>query len=152
MRTKHSLAVVAILASLAVAACGRSAAFDNEASSDEGPSKVEPVKGTDYARVTLSAKAAQRIGLRTEPVRRRPVGAGGASRAVIPYAAVMYDAQGRAFAYTTVRPLVFVRRPIRISRVDGRVAILSKGPPAGTRVVTVGGAELLGVEYGVEED
>jgi hypothetical protein len=152
MRTKHSLIIVAVLASLAVSACGRSATFDNEAASDDGPSKVEPVKGTDYARVTLTPKAAERIGLRTEPVRRRRLGPGGAARAVIPYAAVMYDAEGHAFTYASVHRLVFIRRPIRISRIDGRVAILSKGPPAGTRVVTVGVAELLGVEYGVEED
>ena len=30
--------------------------------------------------------------------------------------------------------------------------MISKGPPAGTPVVTVGAQELLGVEYGVEED
>jgi len=30
------------------------------------------------------------------------------------------------------------------------VALLQRGPPVGTEVVTVGAAELLGSEYGVE--
>jgi hypothetical protein len=72
--------------------------------------------------------------------------------AVIPYAAVIYDAEGHAFTYTSPRPLTFVRAPIRVDRTEGRLAFLAKGPPAGTRVVTVGAQELLGVEYGVEED
>ena len=37
-----------------------------------------------------------------------------------------------------------------IDHVDGDNAVLRSGPPAGTSVVTVGGAELLGTEYVVE--
>ncbi len=37
-----------------------------------------------------------------------------------------------------------------VQRFKGKTAFLKKGPPAGTRVVTVGGDEILGVEEGVE--
>ena len=33
--------------------------------------------------------------------------------------------------------------------IDGDVAVLSSGPPVGTRIVTVGVAELFGTEFGV---
>jgi hypothetical protein len=73
----------------------------------------------------------------------------GTLRKVIPYAAVLYDARGDTWAYTTPEPLRFVRQPIKIDYVDGNQAVLLDGPPAGTPVVTVGAAELLGVEIGV---
>jgi hypothetical protein len=149
---KRQIAVAALAAAgLAVAGCGNTATFDNEAASDAGPSRLEPVKGSSLPRVILTPQAARRIGIETVPVRT------GAARdvrhpSVIPYAAVVYDAEGHAFAYTSTRRLTYVRAPIRVVRTDGPVAILSKGPPVGTTVVTVGAQELLGVEYGVEED
>jgi hypothetical protein len=152
MRKTHRLvAVTAILAGLAVAGCGKASEFDNEAASDEGPSKVEPVKGSDVPRVVLTPQAARRIGIRTSVV-RTAASHGHGKAEVVPYAAIIYDAQGNAFAYTTTRRLTFVRTPIRVQRAVGPFAVLSKGPPPGTSVVTVGAQELLGVEYGVEED
>ena len=150
-RTPAALAAAAV--ALAIAGCGKAETFNNEAASDEGPSRLEQVKGS-LPRVVLTAKAAQRIGIETSIVRQ------GARRAhsrlgapeVIPYAAVVYDAEGHAFTYVSPRQLTFERTPIRIVRTDGPVAVISKGPPAGTPVVTVGAQELLGVEYGVEED
>jgi hypothetical protein len=141
---RWSAALVA-LGALGVSACARSEAFDNEAASDEGPSKVEHVKGSDVARIVLTAQAAGRLGIRTASV----ADAGG--RRSIPYAAVLYDPDGKAFTYTSPARLTYVRRPIDVARIDGAEAVLRAGPPAGTTVVTVGAAELLGTEYGVEE-
>jgi hypothetical protein len=45
-----------------------------------------------------------------------------------------------------------VRRPLSVETVRNGEAILSKGPPAGTAVVTVGSAELFGVEYEFEPE
>ena len=150
LHRRHFL-IAAMAAGLAVSGCGKASEFDNEAASDVGPSRIVPVKGSDLPRVVLTAQAARRIGIETERVRtaatrtlRHP--------AVIPYAAVVYDAEGHAFTYVTPRALTFERTPIRIVRTDGPFAVISKGPPAGTPVVTVGAQELLGVEYGVEED
>jgi hypothetical protein len=146
------LIVVVVAAGLGLSACGGSSEFDNEAASDEGPSKVQPVKGTSYSRVILTRQAAQRVGIRTAPIRtERSAGAGGAQRKVMPYDALIYDAEGHAFAFTNPQPLVYVRQQVRVARIDGRLAFLAAGPAAGTPVVTVGAAELLGVEYGVEE-
>jgi len=48
---------------------------------------------------------------------------------------------------TTAR--TYVRQPVTIAAISGNIALLSAGPPAGARVVTVGSAELLGTEYNI---
>jgi hypothetical protein len=67
----------------------------------------------------------------------------------VPYAAVLYDAQGETWVYTNPEKLVFVRTQVKIDRIDGDVALLLEGPPSGTSIVTVGLAELFGAETGV---
>jgi hypothetical protein len=110
------------------------------------PATVERIEGSDLRRVTLTADAAERLGIRTAAVQRR-----GANRKVIPYAAVLYGPEGNTFTYTSPEPLVFVRHPISVDRIAGDRALLSNGPPLGTEVVTVGSQELFGTEYEVEE-
>lgn len=139
-----AVATVAVVAIVLASAGSRGA----EGGSEAPPSTVTPIKGTDLNQVTLSADAARRLGIRTARV---PAGGAG-GREVIPYAAVLYDADGRTFTYTSPKPHVFVRHPIAVVRIDGARAILSSGPPAGTEVVTVGSQELYGTEYEVEED
>ena len=65
---------------------------------------------------------------------------------------MLYDPNGDTWAYTNPEPLVFVRAPITVVTIDGNRAVLSAGPAAGTQVVTVGAAELLGTEYEVGEE
>jgi hypothetical protein len=137
--------VIAGFAGLLLSGCSNTSEDEADASGD--PATVEPVKGTDLSRVTLTAQAAGRIGIETAPVRRR-----GSHKKVIPYSAVLYDADGKTFTYTSPEPRAFVRHSISVDRIDGGQAILSNGPPAGTAVVTVGSQELYGVEYEVEED
>ena len=138
--------VAALLAvPLLLAACGGTA---NEGAGAESAS-VEQVKGTDVMRVKLTPEAARLLGVRTGQVRSEGAG----SRTVIPYDAVLYDPDGRTWTYTSPNRLVFQRADIRIARIDGVSAILTRGPPAGTRVVTAGATEIWGVEYGdIEED
>jgi hypothetical protein len=112
------------------------------------PARVEQVPGSEFARVVLTARAAERLGIKTAPVQ---AGAASNRGTVIPYSALLYGADGNAFVYTNPAPLIFVRSPISVTRIDGDVAYLSGGPDAGTTVVTVGAAELLGTEYGVGE-
>jgi hypothetical protein len=78
-----------------------------------------------------------------------PLNGSGAQRKVVPYASVIYDLQGSAWAYTSPAPLTFVRDRISIDYVDGDLAVLSQGPASGTPVVTTGAAELFGTEAGV---
>jgi hypothetical protein len=116
--------------------------------SQEGPpepAKVE-VNGSGLGRVTLSEEGVERIGLKTARVRK--VGGG---KFEIPYAAILYEPDGRTYAFTEPKPLTFIRRPIAVDSISGKGAILSDGPPAGTEVVTVGATELYGAETGVEE-
>jgi hypothetical protein len=94
-------------------------------------------------RLTLSAKAAERLAVETVAVEET------GTRKVIPYAAVIYDAQGLTWAYAAVEALTFERAEIVVDEIVGDEAILSGGPAAGTEVVIVGAAELYGAETGV---
>ena len=72
-----------------------------------------------------------------------------AGRLSAPYASVIYDSSGNTWVYTTSENLVYVRHRITIDYIDGDLAVLLDGPPDGTEVVTVGAAELFGVENGI---
>ncbi|MEA2341450.1 MAG: hypothetical protein QOG11_1527 [Solirubrobacteraceae bacterium] len=148
-RDKRWRTAVLVLPALALASCARSSTFDDTPAADAGPARVEAVTGSDAPRVVLSGQAARRLGIRTTAIVTEQ--RGGRKREVVPFSAVLYDAHGRAFTYTSPKHLVFVRRPIRVASITGGVATLRAGPPAGTMVVTVGAPELLGTEYGVEE-
>ncbi|MDQ3881145.1 MAG: hypothetical protein M3295_08745 [Chloroflexota bacterium] len=108
---------------------------------DREPAEVEPIEGTDRSRVTLTADAARRLDIQTEPVRESDDGA-----LVVPYSAVIYDASGDTWVYTNPEPLVFTRDAISVESIDGDDVLLSSGPEVGTLVVTVGAAELYGTE------
>jgi hypothetical protein len=51
--------------------------------------------------------------------------------------------------YAVTEPLVYVRKAIVVDRFENGEAVLSRGPAAGTEVVSVGVAELIGSEFGV---
>ncbi|HEY0373749.1 MAG TPA: hypothetical protein VGC94_03080 [Amnibacterium sp.] len=115
------------------------------------PSRVEHIPGSDRSRVLLTADAAKRVGITTVPIAAAPTtkGAAGGHRSVIPLSAILYDKDGRTWTYTEQVPLTFVPIQVTIARIDGDLATFTAGPAVGTPVVTVGGAELLGAEYGV---
>jgi hypothetical protein len=62
---------------------------------------------------------------------------------------VLYDPDGKTWVYKTTKPRTYIRHAITVDHIDGARAVLSKGPAAGTRVVTVGAQELFGAEHGV---
>jgi hypothetical protein len=107
------------------------------------PATLQPIDGTELSRVILTEDAAQRIRLETGTVSSR------GDRLAVPESAVWIDEHGEEWVYTELEPLVFVRKAIRVDRYEDGVAVLSDGPPAGTVVVTVGVAELIGVESGL---
>jgi CzcA family heavy metal efflux pump len=134
-------AVMLVFAGVALPACNE---VEADAVKGYAPARLERVAGrTDVKRVTFTAEAARRVGLRTSVV-----GLGGRGR-VVPYAALIYDPEGRTYVYTSTRPLSFVRQRVRVDRIEGHRAFLSDGPSAGTRVVTVGAAEVYGAELDV---
>jgi hypothetical protein len=117
------------------------------AASDPEPASVALIEGTELSRITLSERATERLGIQTETVREEEEG--GASRLVIPYAAVYYAADGGAWVYTNPESLTFVRHAIVVDSIEGDRAILTEGPDAGTAIVTVGVTELYGTEYDI---
>ena len=108
---------------------------------------IEKVEGSDLARLKLSEQAVARLGITTVAVAEQQVGS--EKVLAIPYAAVLYAADGSTWAYTSPETNVYVRAAIEIDRIDGETALLAAGPEVGTAVVTVGTAELHGAEHGV---
>jgi hypothetical protein len=146
--------VVVLVAGLPLVACHRG----SDKATKIQPARVEHIDGTAFSRVTLTPKAAERLDIKTGTVREvtmtrsasvRPAVVNGsrALRKVVPYAAVLYDASGNTWVYTSPDNLVFVRHAIKVDYIDGEQAVLLDGPPVGTKVVTVGGAELFGAEF-----
>jgi len=133
---RYWILLVLILASL-LSAC----APKTSSTTKVDPVKLEPIEGTDFKRVILTAKAAQRLNVQTAEVNGE----------TIPYAAVIYDTEGKTWVYTNPAPLTFVRAPIVIDRIEGEQAILSQGLDLGTSVVTLGVSELYGAETGVSK-
>ena len=145
MRVRRALAAVALLVVGVGSAGCRGGALAEE--DQVQPATVEAVAGTDLSRVTLTEEGVGRLGIRTEPVTR--AAGPGPARTTVPFSAVLYDADGQAWVYTTVGENAFVRAPIVVDRVDGDTAYLREGPAPETSVVTVGVPELYGAEYGV---
>lgn len=110
------------------------------------PASVEEV-GEDLWSITLTERAAERTGIQTATVALDDVE--GSERLVVPYSAVMYHYDGTTWSYAVHGPLTYVRQPIVIDHIDGGIAVLTDGPEVGTEVVSVGAAELYGVEFGI---
>ena len=71
---------------------------------------------------------------------------------IIPYAALIYDVNGRTWVYTKEpNALAFVRHEVTVDFITDEVVVLMEGPPAGTEIVTMGGQELYGAETGVSK-
>ena len=117
----------------------------DESAATYEPDKLEEIKGSkdDLKRVTFTAEAAKRTGLKTAPVREQ----GG--RKVVPYDALIYTPDGRTYVYTSPKPLEYLREEVKVDRIEGDRVLVTKGPPAGTEVVTVGATEVYGTELEV---
>ena len=129
------------LAALALSSCTQVEEFE----SGYEPSSVQPVEGSDIQLVTFTAEAARRAGLQLATVTAR----GGGRE--IPYAALIYNDEGDAYTYVSAKPLRYLRTPIEVRRITHGRVLLAHGPPAGTKVVTVGAAEVYSAEFGVED-
>src|SRR5918995_2111949 len=101
--------LVLIAGVVSLSACSEaSSGYDYETASHHVPAKLEPIKGTDVQRVIFDAVAAKRVGLKTAPIRQNGQGK------FMPYAALIYDAEGKTYAYTAPAPLTYVRQQIKI--------------------------------------
>jgi hypothetical protein len=134
-----------ILAGLGVSGCSGSSDHHSSAPAV----RVERIAGTTLTRVELSPDAVTRIGIQSARPRTAS-GPRGQQLAVIPYAAVLYDPNGAASAYTSPAPRVYIRHPIELDHTTGSEAFVKHGLPPGAAVIAVGAPELLGAETGVE--
>jgi multidrug efflux pump subunit AcrA (membrane-fusion protein) len=145
MRNRKVLAVGLLMMSCLLVACSTATGTTT---------KVKPAEVvTDGAitRVTLTEKAAERVGITTALVADAgAVREGSSGTLTVPYSAVLYDAKGNVFVYTNPEGLTYVRAPIAVDYIEGDLAVLLDGPPSGTAVVTVGAAELYGAETGIK--
>lgn len=107
------------------------------------PAKVEAVGGLDVSQVTLTQEGANRVDLRTATAARS------GQHTVVPYAALIYDSQGVPWVYTSRVPLTFRRTKVVVDRIEGNRVLLASGLRPGTRVVTVGAAEVYGAELDI---
>ena len=140
--------VLLIAVGLAMAGCAK-ASGTSAGGPDQAPAVVEQVPEGEIPSVTLTADAAERIGLRTGTVTEQNID--GVPRKVVPYAALLYDAKGDAYVFATTANLVFKRTKLVVDTITGDRVVLADGPPAGTTVVTVGAAELFGAEAEIGE-
>lgn len=144
--SKRGLAALIVVAALPLSGCAEAA---KATATKPKPFKVEKPEGTTLTRVRLEQRVFDRIGIKTSAVREVERFGGDTARKVVDYAAVVYDPKGETAVYANPEPLVFVRQPVKVDYIDGDAAVLAEGPAAGTAVVTVGTAELLGMEFGV---
>lgn len=131
------LVTAVAIGALLLPACQEAPSSDY--SFDSEPWTVEPIEGTDLARVTLTSDGARRIGLETAPLHGESV----------PATAIWIDVEGQAWVYTAQEPLTFVREAVDVKRYVEDRAVLNDAPADGTEIVTVGIAELIGSEFGI---
>lgn len=139
-RDRRWIVVAPLVAAALLSACGEVPEAESEVNE---PYTLERIEGTDFTRVILTARAAERVGIETAAV------TGDGKKKTVPASAVWVGVNGEEWVYTAPEPLVFVRAVIDIDRYEGDVAVLSDGPAAGTQVVSVGVAELIGSEFGI---
>ena len=108
------------------------------------PARVEATIDAKIMKVTLTPKAAERLGIVIDEVRADPSG-----RLIVPYASVLYDLTGKTWVYVSADPLTFVRGAVVIDTIKGDNVYLSEGPPAGTKVLAAGVPQVFGSEVKV---
>ena len=144
MSSRRHCAPAAVLLAAGVALTGGCASAQG---ADEELAVVATVdEATDGSPgvITLSEAADRRLGMATTPVATDKAGL------VVPYAALVYATDGSTWVFVRTEPLTYQRTPVTVATRTGDRVSLASGPPAGTEVVTVGAAELVGVETGID--
>lgn len=135
----------AALVMMALASCGF---HESAAEEPPEPVAVSKVPGTDLTRLVVEPDAVATLGISTANVGGGTAG----DQRLIPSAALLYGPDGAPFVYVRSEENTFDRRPVTVDHVDGDVATLQDGPDEGTPVVTQGAAELVGMEFGLEDE
>jgi hypothetical protein len=141
MAGRNVLMVAASVACLAASCASDLAA---EAAVKVTPARVEATLDANIKKVTLTLKAAERLGILIDEVRADPSG-----RRIVPYASVLYDLTGKTWVYISADPLTFSRGAVVIDTIKGDNVYLSDGPPTGTKVLAAGVPQVYGAEVKV---
>jgi hypothetical protein len=137
------LAAAASVAGASLALCS-APTLAAEAPAHSKPALVEAIAGSSLKKVTLTPKAAERLGVQIDEVRADMSG-----RRIVPYTAVLYDLTGGTWVYVHSDPMAFVRQAIRIDTIKGNNVYLSDGPSLGTKVLAAAVPQVFGTEAGV---
>ena len=135
-----------VAASVTCLAASCASVLAAEATAKITPARVEATLDAKIKKVTLTPKAAERLGIQIDEVRVDPAG-----RRIVPYSSVLYGLTGQTWVYISVDPLTFVRGAVTIDTIEGENVYLSDGPPPGTKVVSAGVPQVFGAEVGVDE-
>jgi len=141
-RFRRRAVLPAVIALAALAGCASTSAGD-----DNPPpaARMESAGPHGALSVVLTPAGAQRAGIQTAPA-----GPAGRGRAVVPDSALLYQPDGNSVVYTMTGPLTYTLATVSVASIQGsQVYLIGLAP--GTRVVTTGGEELLGVQDGVGE-
>jgi hypothetical protein len=133
------MVVVLIISGLQLSACQKG----HQAHQTEHPSELVKTPGSDLHHVVLTEKAIERIDLKTDQVRENDNGK------FVPYSSLIYDPNGKTWVYTSPRPRTFYRKECVVNYIEGDMVFLKDGPPTGTKIASVGVAELYGAEFEV---
>jgi hypothetical protein len=125
-----------LVLALGASGCAKTAA-GSESGGDPAAQLVE-VEGSDLPQVVLDDRAESRIGLEMTAI-----------GATVPYAALIYSPDGSTYVYTRPEAHTYQRTEVEVADIQGNDVTLASGPAAGEEVVTIGSAELFGVEQGV---
>jgi hypothetical protein len=137
------IGALALVGGLGLAGCQTSASGAEEAIAAAASVEAAPDGGPAVLHLTEDSVLRLGLGLETAPVEGAP------GDLAMPYAAVVYDAEGESWAFVQQDEGVYQRAPITITAVEGDTVRLSEGPEPGAEVVTVAAAELVGVEAGI---
>jgi hypothetical protein len=142
LMARFNISMVAVSIACIAGSCASTLAAELAAKSK--PAQVEATDDAKIKKVTLTPKAAERLGILIDEVRVDPSG-----RRIVPYASVLYDLTGKTWVYISNDPLTFVRGPVVIDTIKGDNVYLSDGPPVGTKVLAAGVPEIFGTEVKV---
>lgn len=120
------------------------------AATSTAPAQVEAIGDSGLKKLTLTDKAVSRLSLTTAMVSRQKSNGVDGTKLVMPYAALLYLPTGETFAYTNTEGTSYVRASVTVDSIIGDEVVLSAGPAIGTPVVTQGGTELWGLEFGIK--
>jgi hypothetical protein len=144
-RTRFGLTLAAVVTACLPAACTGASPEEEEEVELFQTKLVELKAYPGHHSVTLGKVGAERADVGTTQV------TGSNGRRELPYAALLYNADGSTFVYTATGPRTFRYTPIRLLEVVGNNTIaFTGGPTPGTPVVTSGVPQVHGADIQLE--